>query len=312
MNAPALPSPEAMAQALEQHPDYRIQRRLLPRLGQWVESHQGPRAVGIVLDTETTGLSLDDDRVIELGMIRFEFDPVTGQVLGVDRVFDELEDPGFSIPAASTAVHHITDEMVKGRRIDDQAVNRMLDQVQVVIAHNAAFDRPFVEARWPAFENLRWACSLRDVDWKEEGFGSAKLEYLLGVQGLFYEAHRAEVDCWALLYLLNFHLPNRQQPVLLPMLETLNQPRSRLFATAAPFEQKDHLKSRGYRWNPDVRAWWRDLAHEQELQLELQWLARQVYGGRAAKVLVESQGPLQRHSQREGDKQMVALPTLKA
>jgi len=309
MNESLMPPPELMAQALEQHPDYRILRRLQHRAGHWLDTQSGRRCVGVVLDTETTGMSLEDDRVIELGMIRFEFDPQTGHILSVGQVFDELEDPGFAIPPASTAVHHITDDMVQGLRIDDNQVHAFLRDVEVVIAHNAGFDRPFVEARWPAFETLRWACTLKDIDWRHEGFGSAKLEYLLASQGLFYEAHRAQSDCWALIQLLDFVLPECQQRALLALLEGLNRPRWRLFATQAPFDQKDALKARNYRWNPDVRSWWRDMSSQEELDSELSWLARHVFGGRKAQVLVEEQGPTHRYSKREGHKQMVPLPS---
>jgi DNA polymerase-3 subunit epsilon len=262
---------------------------------------------GVVLDTETTGLSSQQDRVIELGMLLFEFDPVSGVVHRVLEVFDELEDPGFPIPPEVTAIHHITDDMVQGKRIDDARVARLLRDVQVVVAHNAAFDRPFVEGRWPVFEQLAWACSVKDVPWKEEGFGSAKLEYLLQTQGLFYEAHRAETDCHALLELLSRRLPQRQQPVLLSLLETLNQAQFKLYALGSPFETKDLLKQRGYRWSAELRCWTRLLSTQEQLQEETQWLRRRVYGERKAAVEIESLGGTIRYSQRSGQRETLAI-----
>ncbi len=298
---------ERWAQALERSPNYRILRRLVPRLHYEDVAPGTPLMKGVVLDTETTGLSSQQDRVIELGMLLFEFDPVSGVVHRVVEVFDELEDPGFPIPPEVTAIHHITDDMVQGKRIDDARVERLLRDVQVVVAHNAAFDRPFVEGRWPVFEQLAWACSVKDVPWKEEGFGSAKLEYLLQTQGLFYEAHRAETDCHALLELLSRRLPQRQQPVLLSLLETLNQAQFKLYALGSPFETKDVLKQRGYRWSPELRCWTRMLSTQEQLQEETQWLRRRVYGERKAAVEIESLGGTIRYSQRGGQRETLVI-----
>jgi DNA polymerase-3 subunit epsilon len=300
-------SPETMAHALEQHPDYKVLRRLIPRH----EFHPTvPGQIlqrGVVLDTETTGLSVDVDQVIELGMIVFEFDPVLGVIHRVVDVFDELEDPQRPIPPETIAVHHITDDMVRGKIIDDVKVNAILKSASVVIAHNASFDRPFVEKRWPAFQDKQWACSIRDIDWKSEGISSAKLEFLLQTQGIFYEAHRAETDCWALLELLSAVLPQSQQPALLTLLESLNQAQVRLYAIGSPFDSKDALKTRGYRWAPEIKCWHRTLATEKTLQEELDWLKRKVYKDRLASVEIESLGGTVRHSQRQGEKTILAL-----
>jgi DNA polymerase-3 subunit epsilon len=298
---------EALAQQLEQHPNYKVLRRLTPQHLITPELAGQKMCKGVVLDTETTGFDVENDRVIELGMLLFEFDPVSGAIHQVLEVFDELEDPGFEIPPASIAVHHITDDMVRGKRIDDARVAGFLKNVDVVIAHNASFDRPFVEARWPVFETLNWGCSIKDIDWREEGFGSAKLEYLLSTQGYFYEAHRAETDCWALIALLNQVLPQSQQTALLALLEKLNQAQQKVYAINSPFETKDMLKARGYRWSPDLRCWSRVLASAPDMQQELSWLKKNVYGDRNARVEVESLGGKVRYSNREGHKEVVTL-----
>ena len=111
------------------------------------------------------------------------------------------------IPPESTAIHHITDDMVRGQRLDEAAIGRVLEGAGLVIAHNAGFDRPFVEARLPAFRALPWACSLKEVPWDSLGLGSAKLDYLAYRYGFFFEGHRAEIDCRALLEVLRLPIP---------------------------------------------------------------------------------------------------------
>ncbi|MSQ57992.1 MAG: DNA polymerase III subunit epsilon [Limnohabitans sp.] len=306
-NYPLPQSAELLAQELDQHPDYKVLRRLTPK------EFYSPAVTGqklmkaVVLDTETTGLQVGNDRVMELGMVVFEFDPLHGTIHRVLDVFDELEDPDFPIPPEITAINRITNEMVDGKKINDQKVEQLLADVQVVIAHNASFDRPFIEERWPIFKEFNWACSIRDIDWKAEGFGSAKLEYLLTTQGIFYEAHRAETDCWALLELLHRVLPQSQQPALLALLQTLNQAQTKLYATGAPFDSKNLLKARNYRWAPEIKCWHKTMASETDLKAEFVWLRNKVYGSKRAVVELEKLGGQVRYSLRAGERTTVSL-----
>jgi DNA polymerase-3 subunit epsilon len=213
--------------------------------------------------------------------------------------YDGLEDPGLPIPASSTAIHGITDEMVRGRRIDDASVARLLDGVALVIAHNAAFDRPFLERRLPAFAQKHWACSHAQVPWAEEGYAGSKLEYLGIASGFFFEAHRSEIDCRALLEVLRRPLPKCGRTALAVMLERARQPGVTVWATNSPFESKDALKARAYRWQPEKRCWYKPL-EAGELDAECAWLKNAVYGGRAAQVEIEVQDSKVRFSGRPG------------
>lgn len=303
-----------LAQALDKHPHYKVLKRLAPE--RWLDKERSSRGSastlkGVILDTETTGMNALTDKVIELGMVVFEYDPQLGQITHVSQVFDELEDPGFPIPAETTAIHHITDEMVKGHRIKDQEVMEALKGVSLVIAHNAAFDRPFVENRWPVFAELPWACSIKDIDWRVNSFGSAKLEYLAMTQGIFYEAHRAETDCWALLEVLNMVLPKTQQSAIQTLFESSAQMQSKVYAIGSPYETKDILKARAYRWSAEIKCWSKTVGSSEKLKEELLWLKHNVYGPRkGAKVEIESLSALERHSERGGKKHLQDLSAL--
>jgi DNA polymerase-3 subunit epsilon len=291
--------PEALARELAQHPDFRVLRRLVPR--QQFEPTQGAVRRVVVLDTETTGLDQSRDRIIELAMLRVDVALSTGLPCGEVLVYDGLEDPGMPISPEIQAITGISNEMVQGKRLDEARIASLLEGADLIIAHNAAFDRPFVEARLPQFAELAWACSFADIDWKAQGHGSAKLEYLAMDLGWFYDAHRAEVDCHALLTVLQACLPLTGQTGLAHLLAIAGQTSYRLQATGAPFEAKDDLKARGYRWNAEQKVWHTRLADEAALQTECDWLRATVYGRRAARVQVERLDAHVRYAARSGE-----------
>ena len=136
---------------------YRVIRPLEIRMAYCTEQPPAKLITVAILDTETTGINHSQDKIIELGMVLVEVCPLTGQAYRVLKVFNELEDPGIPIPEESTRVHHITDEMVAGKRINDAEVESLLADVSLVVAHNAGFDRVFVESRFPIFATKAWA-----------------------------------------------------------------------------------------------------------------------------------------------------------
>jgi DNA polymerase-3 subunit epsilon len=297
--APVLDA-QAMAAVLDSHPDYKVLRRLTPIL-HFDRIPQGPVIRVLVLDTETTGLDHARDKIIELAILRIDVDSATGLPVGDVAVYDGLEDPGIPITKEIEAITGITGQMVLGHRLDEVRIATLLAGADLVIAHNAGFDRPFCEARIPAFANLAWGCSFADIDWKQEGQGSAKLEYLAMEKGWFYDAHRAEVDCHALLAVLGQPLPSTGQSGLVKIIEASRGPIYRLQATNAPFDAKDALKARAYRWNAEQKVWHTRVADEATLAAECEWLKSEVYGGRAARVQVEKLTAQTKYSSRAGE-----------
>ena len=289
---------ETMAQTLASHPDYRVLRRLVPQTDYGSLQGQATRRV-IVLDTETTGLDSKNEKIIELAMLSVLVDAATGLPVGPVTIYESFEDPGKAIPSQITEITGIDDSMVQGHQIDDLAVAALVEQADLILAHNAGFDRPFVEARLPVFAAKPWACSFLGIDWKKEGSGSAKLEFLASERGLFYEAHRAQVDCHALLQVLAAPLSDGQTG-LHRLLAGAEQTRYKLRATGAPFEAKDKLKARGYRWDGEGRVWWCSLSSDEGLDAECAWLRAEVYGTRSARVQLEALDSRVQFSSRAG------------
>ena len=297
---------EALALKLATHPDYRVLRRLVAPKS-FAEPDGRPVVKGVIVDTETTGLNQDADKIIEIGVVVFEYDPDSGQGYRVIETYGCLEDPGIPIPPEITAITGITDEMVAGQRIDDAKVAALLDGASLVIAHNAKFDRPFLEQRFPVFENLPWGCSFAQVDWTGEGLGARKLDYIAFQFGFFFEAHRAEMDCLALLQILQQTLPKSQTIVLKSLLDQLPQKDWTVYALSSPFETKDLLKGRTYQWDAGRKTWHRTVTGTDDVTAEVAWLKETIYKGRNVTLDFEVKDALLRYSRRPGKKTTKAI-----
>lgn len=195
-------------------------------------------------------------------MIKFDY-LVDDRIARVTDVFSSFNEPSSPIPAEIIELTNITDEMVLGHRIDPEAVSTFVSDAVLVIAHNASFDRKFAERYWPIFERKAWACSATEIDWRRHGFDGSRLGYLLNGSGLFHQAHRAIDDCRALIEILSKDVPKIDRPAFAVLLERARQRTVRIWAEQSPFELKDALKKRGYRWSDGAdgrpRSWYIDV-----------------------------------------------------
>lgn len=263
---------------LERDGTHRVLRKLDVAEGRTgVPYHGGDTFIAVVLDVETTGLDATKDVVIELAVRRFRYDKA-GRILKIDASRSWFEDPGRPLDAEVTRLTGLTDAGLVGQRIDEAEAARLLCTGHLVIAHNAAFDRRFVERRLPAAAGLPWACSMCEIDWAAAGFEGRSLGWL-GVQaGWFHDAHRASGDVDAVIALLSHVLPNGRT-ALAELVERSAMPSMRVAAFGADFGVKDELRSRGYRWDPDAKVWWKEVLAS-DLCDEQAWLERTVYGSR--------------------------------
>ncbi len=292
-----------MVRRLERTGRFRVLRATpdLPPLA--MGAMAGDIAVGVAIDVETTGLNVGSAEVIELGMVRFGYDRRDGRILGAIDSFSGLRQPWSPIPAEVTRLTGIDDAMVAGQEIDADEVAGFVRDVDLVVAHNAWFDRPFAEARWAAFSRLPWACSCTEVGWAQEGYDGAKLGHLLMQAGWFHPAHRAVDDARAILHLLSLPLPTSGRTGLSALLERASAPAWRVWAERAPFALKDVLKRRAYRWsNGDSglpRSWYRDLP-EEAVDAEVEFLLEHVFHDGEGGPRVVSTTALDRFTLRAG------------
>jgi DNA polymerase-3 subunit epsilon len=269
-----------MAAVLERSGAFRVQRKLAP-LATRRPGADVPTRLGMFVDTETTGLDSARDEIIELAMVPFIYG-VDGEIYEVGAAFEQLRQPSKPIPAEITTLTGITDAMVEGRTIDPSDVAAFAAPAALVIAHNAAFDRRFLERYSEVFTTKPWACSMTEVDWAAEGYEGTKLAYLATSAGFFYERHRATHDCLAAIELLARRHAGTGRTGLQQLLERARTPSWRIWAENSPFDFKDVLKARGYRWNGEgiggPRAWYIDVPAEQK-DAELAFLRAEIYQG---------------------------------
>ena len=270
---------EAMVAALEATGRYRVLRKLEPVCSP-VPADGAARRTALFVDVETTGLDPVRDEIIELAMVRFSYD-AEGNIFGIEEAYHGLQEPSVPITDAITKLNGIDTGMVAGHSLDKEAVARLVDASDLILAHNAGFDRKFLERFCDAFTHKPWGCTQSQIDWKSEGFEGTRLAYLAAGAGFFYDRHRALNDCHAAVALLTQTLPLSGRNAFACLLEQARRKDVRLFATQAPFDMKDRLRARGYRWNGEgigaSRAWFIDVPEDQ-LDAEMAWLETDIYG----------------------------------
>lgn len=271
---------ERLARQLETIPGYRVLRELNPSAG--VEVLRRPASgerVAAVVDTETTGLDLNTDLIIEVAIQRFIFTP-TGSIIETERPRSWLEDPRRPLPETIRRLTGISDADLSGAKFDDGAITSMIGDADIILAHNAAFDRPFLEKRFSQLRDIAWGCSLSQLDWQYLGYDGRALGHLLLQSGWFFEGHRAANDTNALTTLLKSPAGDGRT-IFAHLLERCERDSVRIDATGAPFEAKDLLKGNGYRWDATRRVWWREVEQD-DLAAETSWLNRYIYQGKGS------------------------------
>lgn len=237
---------------------------------------------GVILDVETTGLE-ETDEVIEIAMLRVRFDE--GGILALDEVFSELREPSVPISEEASRVTGITAETVAGKTITDEQLAEFLEGAELVIAHNAGFDRKMVERTFPkaGFDQVAWHCSLEQVDWQGRGKKGRSLESVVLSEGYVYGSHRADADVIATAFALQ---STAEETAFSEMLRRGETATIQVVAKDSRFEAKEALKAAGFRWSNDGsealghRAWHKEVPDTPEETAALAELlrGRGVYG----------------------------------
>lgn len=162
-----------------------------------------------LLDVETTGRDASVDRVVEVGI-------VVGRHGEVVARYNWLIHPGMPIPPEVTAIHGITDEMVKDKPRFEAVASEIGQALRGCVpgAYNALFDRAFMQSEFarakadtsgiPAMQReVEWLDPLvwaREIQSDEKSRALGDVAARLGIS--LENAHRANDDAEAALRVL--------------------------------------------------------------------------------------------------------------
>lgn len=126
---------------------------------------------------------------------------------------------------------------LKGTTFPEQEIRQALDDVGVLVAHDAQSDAAFCRTRFPWLRQP-WACTASEVDWPAHGLvgGRSIGPLLISVGHFLPNAHRASPDAWALTCLLARQASDGRS-IAAHLIDTAQRPTERLYAERAPFSR---------------------------------------------------------------------------
>jgi len=229
------------------------------------------------IDLETTGLDKFSNEIIEVAMKLVSVDENTGNIIDVIDEYDSLQEPNSKITKIITEITGITNEMVEGKSIDWNIVNNIVNNSDMMVAHNASFDRGFFDLVSDLSKEKIWCCSVNDINWSDLGFSNKKQELLCIWHGFYYSSHRAMNDVNALIHLVT-HKSYKNEKPLRQIINASKNSTYRIYAENFKYneEKKNIIKNNKYKWDPVRKVWWKEVKLD-DLEVEKIWLTEIIY-----------------------------------
>ncbi len=212
----------------------------------------------LILDTETTGLDPQRDRCIEIGAVLFDL-PRRSVLSQVSLLLPCDQNPAQAVNGIEPALTQQPQPWQQGL----QWFEALLASADLVVAHNAAFDRQwFGIAPLPPIHKP-WLCTMEDIRWPAERrlrSNPSVRDLALAYSVPVWAAHRALTDC---IYLAQvFERCSDLEQLVQQGLE----PR-RLYRARLSYEERHQAREAGFRWNEPVSGAWSRRLSEREAAL---------------------------------------------
>lgn len=222
----------------------------------------------LLLDTETTDLEVENGEVIEVGAVLFSMDHMS-----VIECYSALIESDAPNPVEK--INHIPEAAYAEWGMGPYTVWKRVDQMgidcQAVLAHNADFDRKWVEGKpgigkggGMTILDLPWIDTCGGVQWPLESRPGSSLVNLAFEHGLGVDdPHRALSDCLLLARLLR--QCHRLGYDVQKILERGLRPTA-TYESLEPYANRKIVKDAGFKWKPIIgrskESWVRKMAIE--------------------------------------------------
>ncbi len=215
----------------------------------------------VILDTETTGLDAAKGKIIEIAAILYHI-PTRSIISQASTLCRAEENPVFDINGISVASLHAIPAGIQN--IGLTMIADMLIAADAVVAHNAAFDKRWLDTI-PDMQiisrNKKWICTKNDVTWPiRKGVALNLVHICVALNVPVVSAHRALQDCLLLLRAIE------QNPDIESFLDKNNKGRE-TYRADITYEERQLVKEMGFQWDNLMKVWTAKLTPEQAAQM---------------------------------------------
>jgi DNA polymerase III subunit epsilon len=204
----------------------------------------------LIVDTETTGLSPAEGELLEVAAILYSVEQqCTLQQASTLLPTRSLRNPAQAINQISIAATQATDPDLA--QTICEVISRWAVQADYLVAHNASFDRQWMESH-PQLGSLfdrPWLCSCHDIRWPQQHRQGQKLIDLALAHGVgVSSAHRALTDCQLIAALFD-RMGNLSQ-----LFRQALEPKV-LVRALVSYDDRHLAKESGFQWDRELRHW---------------------------------------------------------
>lgn len=212
----------------------------------------------LIIDTETTGLDVKKDRVIELGAV--VYDPHSHVMMSCQS--NLVYEAGVNVSPEIEEITGINLTMLtKSAWTYNQLCNSLDDlmakkDITHIVAHNATqFDLPILQSEFGRRNRVMMTLPIIDtyvdVPWPNS-MKNKSLKYLCADHGFLNPwSHRALPDCLALMHIISKYDYKK--------IEARAASPTVILEALVSYEDKDRAKMAGFQWNPSHKQWTKTL-----------------------------------------------------